>query len=108
MLELLKNDDILSLKATNTWLHEQDKVIIYQKGEYVFCFNFHPEKSFDGYFVPVKIKGEYKVVLSTDSGVFGGHDRADTSYVYKTYTNPQNLEGFNCYLPSRTAIVFKV
>ena len=107
MVKLLKENDSLNITAENTWLHEDDKIIIYQKGDTVFCFNFHPTKSFDGYFVPVKIKGEYEVILSSDGGKFGGHSRVDTDALYKSYTTPHGWEGFNCYLPSRTAIVLK-
>jgi len=53
MISLLKKGKILKLDAQNRWMHEDDKVLIYTKGDYVFIFNFHPEKSFDGYFVPV-------------------------------------------------------
>ena len=107
MVKLLKQGELLNCQAENTWLHEDDKIIIYQKGDYVFCFNFNPSKSFDGYFVPVRTAGEYKVVLSSDDGEFGGHSRVDTTVNYNSYTTPHKWEGFNCYLPSRTAIVFK-
>ena len=108
MIKLLKCDDLLIQRALNKWLHQDDKILIFSKNDYIFCFNFHPTKSFEGYFVPVDAKGIYKPVLSTDDGKFGGYSRVDNSIKYKTYKKENSeLIGFNCYLPNRTAIVFK-
>ncbi|MBE6798251.1 MAG: 1,4-alpha-glucan-branching enzyme [Ruminococcaceae bacterium] len=107
MVKLLKENDLMELKPINRWMHQDDKILIYSKGDYVFAFNFHPWKSFDGYFVPTGEEGEYSVVLSSDDGIFGGHSRVDTAVKYKAETTPADWKGFNCYLPNRTAIVFK-
>jgi len=107
MLALLKRERIAAKKAVNRWLHQSDKIIIFSKGKTVFAFNFNPNESFDGYFVPTGEAGQYKAVLSTDEAVFGGFDRADTEYVYTAAESDNGMIGFKCYLPSRTAIVFK-
>ena len=107
MIKQLKENNLLALPANNKWLHQDDKVIIYTKGDFVFIFNFHPTKSFDGYFVPVDKEGVYSVALSSDDSEFGGFSRVDTTVEYKSYTTPAGWIGFNCYLPSRTAIVLK-
>ena len=107
MIKLLKEDDLLSISAENRWLHQEDKILIYTKGDTVFIFNFNPVKSFDGYFVPVGEEGRYNVVLSSDDGEFGGYSRVDTSVQYETFTTPAGWIGFKCYLPNRTAIVLK-
>ena len=107
MVKLLKDNGLLSKKAECKWIHEDDKIIIFTKGDFVFAFNFHPTKSFDGYFVPVSKSGNYEVALSSDSGEFGGFSRVDTDRVYKTYKTSDKQLGFNCYLPNRSAIVFK-
>ena len=82
-------------------------MLIYTKGDFVFIFNFHPTKSFDGYFVPVGDEGTYSVVLSSDDGQFGGFSRVDTTTKYEAFTTPIGWHGFKCYLPSRSAIVMK-
>lgn len=108
MIKLLKKDNLLGERAINKWLHQDDKVLIFSKGDYIFCFNFHPQKSFDGYFVPVDTGGTYKPVLSTDDGTFGGYDRISTNIKYKTKKRDDGeLIGFKCYLPNRAAVVFK-
>ena len=38
---------------------------------------------------------------------FGGFDRVDLSFVYKTEKQKDDRIGFKCYLPARTAIVFE-
>ena len=107
MIHLLSSEDILNKQAENRWMHQEDKILIYEKENIVFVFNFHPEKSFEGYFVPVKEDGEYEVILSSDDGIFGGHDRVDKSYVYEAKRTPADWVGFSCYLPSRSAFVLK-
>ena len=107
MINLITSEDLLEKPAESRWLHQDDKIIMNNKGDVIFAFNFHPEKSFDGYFVPVLEEGDYKVIMSTDDGVFGGFDRVDKEYIYKAETTPDDWKGFKCYLPSRSAIVFK-
>ncbi len=107
MIKLLKQEDLLNITVQNRWIHQDDKVLIYTKDDTVFIFNFHPTKSFDGYFVPVGKEGKYEVVLSSDDGQFGGFSRVDTTVRYETFNTAENLTGFKCYLPNRTAIVLK-
>jgi len=107
MVDMLKKYHLMGKKPELKWLHQDDKIIVYAKGDTVFAYNFHPTKSFEGYFIPVNEPGEYRVVLSTDDTSFGGHERIDKNYVYTAETTPHNWNGFKCYLPSRSAVVFK-
>lgn len=107
MIALLKEDKILEKQAQNRWMHQDDKVLIYNKGDDVFVFNFHPTKPFEGYFVPVATEGKYQVVLSSDDGTFGGQSRVDKDYVYETMRTEHDWIGFKCYLPNRCAFVLK-
>ncbi len=107
MISFLHSESVLSFPPENRWMHQEDKVLIYTKGEYVFVFNFHPTRSFEGYFVPVGNKGKYRVILSSDDGEFGGHSRIDNNVVYNAQETPAGWFGFPCYLPNRTAFVLK-
>jgi len=107
MIDLLKKEHILTKDAELLKIHESDKVLIYRKGNVVFAFNFNPTQSFEGYFIPTGDEGMYSVLLSSDDGVFGGHNRIDTSWRYKAEKYPEGHAGFPCYLPSRSVIVFK-
>ncbi len=87
-------------------VHNADNVLAYQKGDAVFAYNFDPQRSYEGYFVPMAEKGEYRVILSTDDFCYGGHGRI----AHQTYTatvQPDGRIGFQVYLPSRTAIFFE-
>ena len=107
MVALLKKEKIMDKAPENRWMHQDDKILIYTKGDLVFIFNFHPTKSFEKYFIPVGKKGKYKVILSSDDGLFGGFSRVDTQITYQTFTTPDNWNGFHCYLPNRSAIALK-
>ncbi len=105
MISFLKKEKILSKKAELSLIHEDDKLLSYKKGEDLFVFNFHPYKSFEGYAIPAE-SGEYKVILSSDDSDFGGHNRIDKEYVYKT----EIINGRECiklYIPSRSCFVLK-
>ena len=83
-----------------------DNVLVYKKGGGIFVFNFDPNTSYEGYFVPTATTGKYRVVMSTDDYCFGGHGRV----YHQTYTaskQPDGRIGFQIYLPSRTATVLK-
>lgn len=107
MISLLRRERILSKKPTCEFIHNDDKVIIFSKGKNTFAFNFSPERSYEGYFVPTAEQGNYKVELCSDDKVFGGFERVDNEYIYTAKKMPDGRCGFLCYLPSRTAIVFK-
>ena len=107
MIALLKDEDILNSPTQSTWIQNDDKVLMYLKGDIAFAFNFHPTKSFDGYFVPVREEGIYKVILSSDDGLYGGYDRVDTDYLYRASKTADGRIGFLCYLPCRSAMVLK-
>lgn len=105
MIKMLKDEALFDKKAESRWIDQDNKVIIYSKGDLVFAFNFEPTRSFEKYFIPVGKNGKYKVVLSTDDAAFGGFDRADVKYEYKSSSGTK--KGFYCYLPNRSALVFK-
>ena len=88
------------------WENRGDHVLMYGKGNVLFAFNFDPTRSFEGYFVPTHKTGTYEVLLCTDADCFGGAERVDATYRYKATKRADGRIGFDCYLPSRCAIVF--
>lgn len=99
------------------WLHssqayvslknEMDKVIVFERAGLLWIFNFNPVQSFTDYRVGVEQAGTYRVVISSDSGKFGGFDRIDESTRF--FTTPfvwNNRKNFvQVYIPTRTAMV---
>lgn len=83
------------------FLHDEDHVMAYTRGDMLFAYNFHPSKSFENYGISVPT-GMYKVVLSSDDTAYGGTDRIDTSLTY-----PSDGQ-VKLYLPARTAVVLRL
>ncbi len=109
MLKLGKEDDLLGHHAHNPYVHEGDKVLLYEKMGDVFAFNLNPTQSFTGYFVPTPEEGSYEVALCTDDKEFGGYGRIDHSVVYhaERLSGDDDRSGFLAYLPSRCGIVYR-
>ncbi len=107
MINLVKQENLLSKESILRLIHEDDKIIAYSKGSVTMAFNFNPSKSFEGYFIPTETEGDYKAVLSSDDGRFGGYSRVDDKTVYRSRRQPDGRIGFYAYLPTRTALVFK-
>lgn len=88
--------------------HEDDKVIVFDRANLVFAFNFHSSKSFPDYKVGVEVPGKYKIVLDSDAEEFGGHKRLDHSTEFYTsaehYCGRQN--SMKIYIPSRVGVVY--
>nr|CAD7459659.1 unnamed protein product [Timema tahoe] len=91
-----------------SWKHEDDKVVVFERADLVFIFNFHPTKSFTNYRIGVEIPGTYKVCLNSDDEQFGGFKRVDNNVPHYTY--PENFanrqNSLMVYIPSRTVLVF--
>ncbi|KAL3898917.1 MAG: hypothetical protein SGCHY_002404 [Lobulomycetales sp.] len=89
--------------------HEDDKIIAFERGNLLWIFNFHPTKSFTDYRIGTQWPGVHRIVLSSDSSKYFGHDRIDTSGEYHTTKEWWcDREYFiQVYIPSRTALVLK-
>ena len=100
-----------SLPVEKLWEKDDDQVLAFKRGEYVFVFNFNPYKSFSDYGI-LAPAGEYKVVLSTDNPDFGGYGNIDEKTVHFTHHDelyaPHGVEWLKLYLPARSAMVLKM
>ncbi|KAK6356992.1 alpha-1,4-glucan branching enzyme [Orbilia javanica] len=87
--------------------HEGDKVIVFERANLIFVFNFHSTNSFPDYRIGVEAAGKYKVILSSDNKLFGGFERVDESGEFFTTDFRWNDRAnfLQVYIPTRTAIV---
>ncbi|KAJ8256686.1 hypothetical protein COCON_G00188380 [Conger conger] len=87
--------------------HEGDKVIVFERANVIFVFNFHPTESYSNYRVAVSSPGKYKIKLDSDEGQYGGHGRLDHNTEFFTEAVPFNGRSHSMmvYLPCRTALV---
>jgi len=110
MLELVQTHNLLEgTQPCKLLIAEQDKVLVFQRGNLIFLFNFHTHLSHAGYSVVVP-PGSYRGVLDTDERRFGGLGRITSDQEYPVAVEPRGRE--NClvirvYLPSRTALVLQ-
>ncbi|GJM85150.1 hypothetical protein PR202_ga01576 [Eleusine coracana subsp. coracana] len=88
--------------------HEGDKVIVFEKGDLVFVFNFHCNNSYFDYRVGCLKPGKYKVVLDSDAGLFGGFGRIHHNAEHFTTDchHDNRPHSFSVYTPSRTCVVY--
>ncbi len=78
---------------------EEKKVLILQRKNVIFAFNFHPTASFADYGFQAP-DGEWDVVLDSDAGEFDGFSRQSGDGRHFT------VGGFlKLYLPTRCALV---
>ena len=107
MIKLVDENRILSAKKTEKYNEDEvNNVLVFQKGNLLFVFNFHPVNSIEDYKFFVPKAGKYQVIFSSDDEEFGGFQRVDKEYIYKT----QKLDGVNklrIFIPNRTAFVMK-
>ena len=105
MVSLAKKHGVLRRGDRQLWVKNEEHVLAYEKGDLIFLFNFDPQTSYDGYFIPMD-PGTYRVEFSTDDFAFGGHGRV-YHQKYQTAADEKGTEGLKIYLPNRTAIVLR-
>ena len=88
------------------YIHNDDKVIAFKRGNYIVLFNFHPERSLPDYSIPVDRAGKYLLFLDTDRKEFSGFDRLKRNQEYHTLEGKDNPY-MKVYLPNRCGIVLK-
>ncbi len=108
MLQFVKENGVLNVKyGALLSMDDWHKTLVFRKADLVFIFNFHVNQSVAGHSIPVPREGTYRCVLSTDSPLYGGHDRFDENMDYPTYLNASGKVFLKIYNPNRTAIVLK-
>lgn len=108
MIDLVKNRfGFFDYRPNLVFEHAQDQVLVYERGNLYFFFNFSPSNSYADYGIDLP-EGTYEIVLNSDSEKYGGMLRVDESVKHHTmkkgdefYDNSQ----LKVYLPSRCCIV---
>ncbi|KAK1362235.1 1,4-alpha-glucan branching enzyme [Heracleum sosnowskyi] len=107
---------IASRKQMVSCANNEDQVIVFERGDLIFVFNFHPESTYYGYKVGCDMPGIYRVALDTDALEFGGHGRV--AHNVDHFTSPEGIPGvpetnfnnrpnsFQVLSPARTCVVY--
>jgi 1,4-alpha-glucan branching enzyme len=86
-------------------IDELGQVISFRRGSFLFVINLNPNVSHIDYELDVG-KGSYKLVLNSDSGLFGGFSRVPDVLILYSFTR-ENRNIITPYIPTRSALVFK-
>ncbi|MFN3403603.1 MAG: alpha amylase C-terminal domain-containing protein [Cytophagaceae bacterium] len=104
MLNVIAKHRVLpSLHGKQINMDSVNKVIIFERNNLIFIFNFSPGNSIFGYRFKAPEPGKYKIILNSDDKEFGGHGRVDNSYIHQT----DEFQAVSIYLTNRTALVMK-
>jgi 1,4-alpha-glucan branching enzyme len=104
MIHLLEKNSVLpAIQGKQLNMDPNNKVIIFERANLLFLFNWHPSHSIADYRFPAPDQGCYSVILCSDSPEFGGFDRVNTEMDYPV----QKDNTLSVYLPNRTAIVMR-
>lgn len=104
MIHVIRENEVLpSLGAKQINMDEMNKVMIFERNNLLFLFNFSPNNSIFDYKFKAPQEGTYRIILNSDKKEFGGFDRVDDSIDY-----PMDEDGnLRVYLTNRTALVMK-
>jgi 1,4-alpha-glucan branching enzyme len=109
MVKLLTENHILSSNpAQQLNMDTENKVMIFERNNLLFLFNFNHEASIPNYEFPIHIPGKYKAILISDDTQFGGHGRIDPEVSYLSTQAEDKSNKLKVYLTSRTALVLKL
>ncbi|MFP4289027.1 MAG: alpha amylase C-terminal domain-containing protein [Bacteroidales bacterium] len=86
--------------------NEGDQVLVFERGKYLFVFNFNPFNSYTDYSFEC-IPGKYKYMLNSDDSKFGGYDRLDNETKHFSHKDPDGKEVLKLYIPSLSAFVLE-
>ena len=104
MIAAIKNNHVLpSLPAQQVNMDSQNNVLIFERNNMLFVFNFHVSNSIFGYKFKVPKAGTYQIILNTDNLDFGGFGRVDNSILCTTDQD----QYLSIYLTNRTGLILK-
>ncbi len=102
LVNLCYKFEVVSVREINLHIcHDDDRVLAFARGKLLFIFNFHSERSYEGYRVPA-VPGKYTHLMDSDMPEYAGQSRLARNQEYFTTDGHLNL-----YLPTRTAIVIE-
>jgi len=100
MVKLVKKNKLCLLPSDLIYHHEDGKILIYRKGKYVFCFNFHPVNDFESV-IHTADDEKWTLVLHSSWPEFGGHRAHDCVFLREEDGNK------HVSMDRRSALVFK-
>jgi 1,4-alpha-glucan branching enzyme len=109
MVHLLNENNLLAIPWCRLMTDNRpDQVLAFERGDFIFVFNFNPVRSFTDYGIESP-PGKYRIVLNTDHMAYGGKGHVDESITYfaRVGVKLNDPHFLPLYIPSRTAFVLK-
>jgi 1,4-alpha-glucan branching enzyme len=107
MIRFAKEEQVLqSLPARQLYMDVENQILVAERNNLIFVFNFHPDRSREDYRFPVPRSGDYRIILNSDARQFGGFGRVDDERPHWTL-NEGGENRLSLYVTNRTALVLK-
>ncbi|WNJ18539.1 alpha-amylase family glycosyl hydrolase [Pontibacter sp. G13] len=108
MIHLLKDEDVLqALPARQVNMDETNQVMICERNNLYFVFNFSIDRSIPDYKFPVTESGAYRCILNSDASDLGGHGRIDDDTEHHTLFDDDGNAFLSVYSVSRSVQVYQ-
>ena len=105
MIHTAKHYHVLDETYPNLkWLHNDDKVIAYERGGLVFVFNFSPTNDYHDYIIPVSKGCDHYILFTSDDERYAGQERISRNPV-SAFIPEKEGNFVRLYLPARTCMV---
>ncbi|MEG1933929.1 MAG: alpha amylase C-terminal domain-containing protein [Kiritimatiellia bacterium] len=110
MMQMIADSGALKDSAPRRiFASDEDKLLVFMRGDLLFVMNFHSERSLTNY--PVLVPpGDYVHILDTDAEPFGGFGRIAQRQTFPLTTIDRADErcfAIRLYIPARTAMVIQ-
>ncbi len=110
IISLIKKEKIVGERQPRLLqINNNDKILCFERNNFIFVFNFHPTHSVVDYGIEV-FPGKYSLILNSDEKRFGGFERIKHKQKFSTIPvieNDTRRDILKIYLPCRTAMVLK-
>ena len=86
------------------YIHQDDHILAYERGDLVFVFNFSPNRDYDSYQIPVSCNETHYVLFTSDDERYAGFERISRDPI-TPWKNDRGENILNLHLPARTCMV---
>ena len=105
MIRVMQRAKVWGYKAVPYVRNQEQQLLIFNRGGFIFVFNFHPTQSYTDYEVYAP-QGTYRIALNSDSKPNGGFGNLDDTINYPTFMK-ESVSFLRLYIPARTCFVLR-
>ena len=105
MIRVMQRAKVWGYKAVPYVRNQEQQLLIFNRGGFIFVFNFHPTQSYTDYEVYAP-QGTYRIALNSDSKPNGGFGNLDDTINYPTFMK-ESVPFLRLYIPARTCFVLE-